>query len=114
MTGFRHATQKARAKQLRSNMTEAEKRLWHHLRAHRFFGLSVRRQAPIGPYIVDFLIPAQKLVIEVDGGQHADNPQDATRDAYLAARGYTVLRYWNPDVLGNLQGVLEDLRRRTA
>ncbi|MAQ83954.1 MAG: hypothetical protein CMH12_12055 [Maritimibacter sp.] len=114
MTGFRTATQRARAKQLRSTMTEAETRLWHQLRAHRFMGLSVRRQAPIGPYIVDFLIPSRRLVIEVDGGQHAQNPRDHVRDAWLTAKGYTVLRYWNPDVLTNLPGVLEDLRLRLA
>ena len=92
-------------------MTEAEKRLWYHLRAHRFLGVSVRRQAPVGPYIVDFLIPSRRIILEVDGGQHADTARDAVRDAYLADRGYRVLRVWNNDVMTNLSGALDMLSR---
>mgnify|MGYP006175933347 CR=1 FL=1 len=95
-------------------MTEAEKLLWYHLRAHRFYGLSVRRQAPVGPYIVDFLIPARRLILELDGGQHGPE-QDAARDRWLAGQGFRVLRVWNSDVRGNLPGVMqmiaEELRR---
>ena len=64
------------AKRLRSNMTDAERRLWYRLRAHRFNGHKFKRQVPIGPYVVDFACLGRKLIIEVDGGQHADNPRD--------------------------------------
>ena len=111
ISGFRDENQRARANLLRREMTEAEKRLWYHLRAHRFLGVSVRRQAPVGPYIVDFLIPSRRIILEVDGGQHADTARDAVRDAYLADRGYHVLRVWNHDVMTNLSGVLDMLSR---
>ena len=111
MSGFRHPVQTERAKELRRSMTVAERRLWHHLRAHRFLGLSVRRQAPVGPYIVDFLIPACRLVIELDGGPPA---ADAARDAWLAACGYRTLRLWNDDVLCNLPGALARIAEEAA
>jgi very-short-patch-repair endonuclease len=95
------------AKKLRSNMTDAEHRLWYRLRAHRFEGYRFRRQVPVGPYVVDFACVGRKLVVEVDGGQHADNLRDKARDDYLRARGFRVLRFWNNDVLTNTQGVLE-------
>ena len=95
------------AKMLRSSMTDAERRLWYRLRAHRFDGLKFKRQTPIGPYIVDFACLGRKLVIEVDGGQHADNRNDVVRDDYLRTEGFRVLRFWNNDVLRNTQGVLE-------
>ncbi len=105
MSGFRSTRQKTNAKALRSSMTEAEKVLWYHLRAHRFLDLSVRRQAPVGPYIVDFLIPSCRLILEADGAHH--NPAaDAARDAYLSARGYRILRLTNHDILTNLPGTL--------
>ena len=72
-----------RSRQLRVNATEAEKALWRHLRGKQFGGLKFRRQEPIGPYIVDFVCYARSVVIEVDGGQHADNPDDAVRDQWL-------------------------------
>ena len=97
----------AQAKKLRSNMTDAERRLWYRLRAHRFDGHKIKRQVPIGPYIVDFACLARKLVIEVDGGQHSDNADDRTRDSYLVSEGFRVLRFWNNDVLKNTSGVLE-------
>ncbi|GGE20991.1 hypothetical protein GCM10011360_07070 [Primorskyibacter flagellatus] len=105
MSGFRDATQKKLARALRRNMTDAEKILWYHLRAHRFVGLSVRRQAPVGPYIVDFLIPSCRLILEADGGHHTP-ARDTTRDAYLAALGYRTLRLSNDDIHRNLSGVL--------
>ncbi|MDJ1008858.1 MAG: DUF559 domain-containing protein [Paracoccaceae bacterium] len=108
MSGFQNDRQRQTAKRLRREMTDAERRLWYHLRAHRFFGLSVRRQAPIGPYIVDFLIPSRRTVIEVDGGHH-DAATDAARTAFLNAKGYRVLRLWNLDVLTNTEGVLAHL-----
>ncbi|MEC3862578.1 DUF559 domain-containing protein [Mesobacterium sp. TK19101] len=107
MARFRDGIQTARERALRNAMTDAEKCLWHQLRAHRFLGLSVRRQAPIGPYIVDFLIPAQKLVIEADGAQYPENANDTPRDAYLASRGYRVLRFCKNDILCNLPAVLQ-------
>jgi very-short-patch-repair endonuclease len=114
VSGFRHQIQKEQARTLRRNMTEAEKRLWTLLRAHRFLGLSIRRQAPIGPYVVDFLIPARRLVIEVDGGHHAAYATDIARDAWLAACGYRTLRLRNSDVLHNLPGVLAHLAEEVA
>ena len=98
---------RARAKSLRHDMTDAERRLWYWLRAHRFYGTSFRRQTPIGPFIVDFVSHAPRLVIELDGGQHSENRRDVGRDAWLAANGYRVLRFWNSDVLKNRDGVLE-------
>jgi very-short-patch-repair endonuclease len=88
-------------------MTEAEKRLWYLLRAHRFDGIAFRRQTPIGPFIVDFVCHELRLVIEVDGGQHNENERDNRRDQWLRAKGYRVLRCWNSDVLTNRDGVLE-------
>lgn len=105
MSGFQSARQKHFAKALRSNMTEEEKRLWYHLRAHRLLGLSVRRQAPVGPFIVDFLIPSRRLVIEADGAHH-DPASDTIRDAQLSALGYRTLRLTNHDIRTNLPGVL--------
>jgi very-short-patch-repair endonuclease len=95
------------AKKLRANMTDAERRLWYWLRARRFDGHKFKRQIPIGPYVVDFACLNRKLVVEVDGGQHAESWRDRTRDDYLEREGFRVLRFWNNDVLGNTQGVLE-------
>jgi very-short-patch-repair endonuclease len=97
----------ARAKKLRGNMTDAEKRLWYRLRAHRFGGEKFKRQVPIGPYIVDFACVGRRLVLEIDGGQHSDNFSDRIRDDFLRQRGFRVLRFWNNEVLGNTHGVLE-------
>jgi very-short-patch-repair endonuclease len=93
------------ARALRSRMTDAERHLWSKLR-RRFFGHEFRRQAPIGPYIVDFVCFERKLVIEVDGGQHAGSGKDAARDGFLREEGLLVLRFWNHEVLGNVEGVL--------
>jgi very-short-patch-repair endonuclease len=99
------------AKALRSNQTEAEQRLWYHLRAHRFMGLKFKRQKPIGRYIVDFVCLEHRLIIELDGGQHAEQPaHDQRRDAWLRSRGYTVLRFWNIDVMQQMESVLEQIR----
>jgi very-short-patch-repair endonuclease len=101
-----------RAKRLRGDMTEAERIVWYELRAHRLHGASFRRQTPIGPYVVDFVCHAAKLIIEVDGGQHFEPGHlayDAWRGAYLAARGYRVLRFSNLDVMDNKAGVLETI-----
>ncbi|MGL4238758.1 endonuclease domain-containing protein [Tabrizicola sp.] len=106
MSGFQTTLQRAQAKRLRRNMTVAERVLWHHLRAHRFMGLSVRRQAPVGPFIVDFLIPDHRLIIETDGGGHG-NLRDTARDSWLVAQGFGVLRLWNREVMTDLPACLE-------
>ena len=99
----------ARARRLRANSTKAELRLWRHLRARTLMGHKFVRQEPVGPYIVDFVCREQRLVIEVDGGQHATDKRDAIRDQWLAEHRYRVLRFWNNDVLGNTEGVLETI-----
>ncbi|WP_271410632.1 endonuclease domain-containing protein [Pseudomonas sp. Q1-7] len=100
------------AKALRSNMTEAERHLWYHLRGHRFLGLKFKRQKPMGHYIVDFICIERRLVIELDGGQHQQQAVwDAERDRWLMEQGYRVLRFWNHEVLGETDSVLEAIRR---
>ncbi|MDH4418346.1 MAG: endonuclease domain-containing protein [Acidovorax sp.] len=94
-------------KSLRQNMTDAEQLLWRHLRAHRMDGQKFRRQQPIGPYIVDFVHFGLRLIVEADGGQHVDSEHDATRDAWLRLQGFTLLRFWNNDILHNTDAVLE-------
>jgi very-short-patch-repair endonuclease len=94
------------AKALRANMTEAERRLWYFLRAHRFKGMKFKRQAVIGRYIADFVSFQRRLVIEVDGGQHAHSETDSRRTRWLEGQGFRVLRFWNNEVLNNSSGVL--------
>jgi len=98
------------AKQLRSNQTEAEQRLWYYLRGKRLMGLKFKRQKPIGPYIVDFVCMEHKLVVEADGSQHGGR-SDAKRDAWFAAQGFTLLRFWNNEILEQTDMVLEQIRR---
>ena len=99
-----------RARGLRRASTEAEKLLWQKLRARQLSGVKFRRQAPIGSYIVDFASFEHRLVVEIDGGQH-NTPQgrqhDLERTAWLEAQGFRVLRFWNNQVLTNIEGVLE-------
>jgi very-short-patch-repair endonuclease len=96
------------ARTLRKRSTEAEKLLWSRLRGRRFEGIKFKRQVPIGSYIVDFVALDLKLVIEVDGGQHQLRAtRDAERTRILEEWGYHVVRFWNNDVLGNIDGVLE-------
>lgn len=106
---------KERARALRQNQTDAERKLWFELRRNTL-GPSFRRQHPIGNYIVDFvcLNLNLKLIIEADGGQHDEEQAayDAARTAWLEARGYSVLRFWNNDILSNMEGVLEVVRMR--
>ena len=97
----------ARSRRLRLDATDAERRLWYRLRSRQIDGAKFVRQDPIGPYVVDFACREQRLIIEVDSGQHATDPRDAVRDKWLADRGYRVLRFWNNDVLANTDGVLE-------
>jgi very-short-patch-repair endonuclease len=98
------------ARRLRRVMTPAERKLWWHLREAKFSGSHFRRQATIGNYFVDFCCHTTRLVIEVDGDSHAAGRQmidDARRVEFLQARGYRVLRFWNNDVLTNIEGVME-------
>jgi very-short-patch-repair endonuclease len=95
------------ARWLRRSATDAERRLWYRLRSRQIDGAKFVRQEPIGPYIVDLVCRERRLIVEVDGGQHATDPRDAGRDRWLAERGYRVLRFWNNDVLANTEGVLE-------
>ncbi|KTS78306.1 DNA (cytosine-5-)-methyltransferase [Pseudomonas oryzihabitans] len=95
------------ARSLRRNQTDAERALWQHLRGKRLQGLKFRRQHPHGRYILDFVCLEARLVIELDGGQHQDSPADRERDAWLQARGFQILRFWNHDVLA--RPVLERL-----
>jgi very-short-patch-repair endonuclease len=94
-----------KVKRLRTFMTDAEQKLWHALRS-RGVGAKFRRQVPLGPYILDFVSFDSKLIVEVDGSQHLENVRDAARDTYFRQRGYRVVRFWNNDVLSNLEGVL--------
>ncbi|HKP25716.1 MAG TPA: endonuclease domain-containing protein [Dongiaceae bacterium] len=95
-----------RARQLREQPTDAEMRLWKHLRQQQINGAHFRKQCPVGPYIADFACLRAKLIIELDGGQHADSATDAVRDAWFIAHGYRTLRFWNTDVLANTEGVI--------
>jgi very-short-patch-repair endonuclease len=98
------------AKQLRRNQTDAERVLWFRLRNRRLQGLKFKRQAPIDRYIVDFCCFDARLIIELDGGRHATRAvEDMNRTRILEAMGYLVLRFWNNDVLQNLEGVLDEI-----
>jgi very-short-patch-repair endonuclease len=110
-----------RAKRLRRDMTDAERRLWARLRRDQIEDCPFRKQVPIGPYIADFACLPLKLVIEVDGSQHSERPptprlrrtgkaSDERRTAWLEARGYRVLRFWNNEVLGEIAAVSEVIR----
>ncbi|MBV8649918.1 MAG: DUF559 domain-containing protein [Alphaproteobacteria bacterium] len=98
-----------RARALRRNSTDAEGKLWLHLRGRQLGGCKFVRQEPIGRYYADFVCRELRLIIEVDGGQHAENRYDDKRDTHLTALGYRVLRFWNTDVLTNVEGVLETI-----
>ncbi|MBS0505061.1 MAG: endonuclease domain-containing protein [Proteobacteria bacterium] len=102
-----HAELLARAKWMRANPTEAEKRLWAMLRNRRLETHKFKRQRIIAPYIVDFACLGAGLIIEADGSQHADNRADERRDAFLRNAGFRVLRFWNNDVLENSAGVFD-------
>ena len=100
------------AKSMRRAMTEAELKLWNELRAHRLMGLAFRRQFPIAGYIVDFACPEKRLIVEVDGSQHSDPAAiavDTTRTKRLQDDGWTVLRFWNDDVLRDIDNVCQHI-----
>ncbi|MBB4121792.1 endonuclease domain-containing protein [Martelella radicis] len=103
---------RSNARRMRSDMTEAELKLWNELRAGRLEGLQFRRQMPIDRYIADFACPNHKLIIEVDGSQHGERrTEDAERTTRLAALGWTVLRFWNDDVLRDIDAVCTHILR---
>lgn len=98
------------AKTLRKRPTDAERLLWKHLRTKQLEGLKFRRQEPIGSYVADFVCFESNVLIEVDGGQHDASEKDTIRDAWFRSQEFTVLRFWNHDVLLNIEGVLELIR----
>ncbi|MEK7342315.1 MAG: DUF559 domain-containing protein [Pseudomonadota bacterium] len=104
--GYARPTMKARA--LRNNATDAERALWQAISARKVRGVRFNRQVPIGPFICDFVARSIGLVIEVDGGQHSDEA-DAERTNYIEAQGFRVVRFWNNDVLNNLDGVIAEI-----
>jgi very-short-patch-repair endonuclease len=101
---------RARARALRKNPSEAERLLWTHLRYWQVDGYKFRRQQPLGKYIVDFICLEKRIIVELDGGQHAEQKDyDSKRDAWLCDHGFTVLRFWNHDVLQNIESVAEKI-----
>ncbi len=104
-TRMKEAT-KNNARHLRREMTDAEKLLWRHLRMKQFEGYKFRRQHPLGPYIADFVCLETRLILEIDGGQHAEMAnEDTARTRWLETKGYCVMRFWNNEVLNNIEGV---------
>ncbi len=100
------------ARKMRKTLTEAELKLWNELRAHRLMGLQFRRQMPISGYIVDFACPSKKLIVEVDGSQHGSEERaraDLVRDEKLKSLGWTILRFWNDDVLRDMDNVCQHI-----
>jgi len=108
---------KDRRRELRRNQTEAEKIFWAHVRNRQFHGMKFFRQYSFGPYIVDFYCPALKVVVELDGGHHNQDDNrvyDAARSEFLHAHGIKVLRFWNHDVLLDMQSVLAKVEERVT
>ena len=100
------------ARKLRIHSTDTEKYLWKYLRGRQLEEFKFRRQHTIGKYIVDFINLERKIIIEVDGGQHLENKKDKLRDKWLEEKGYEVLRFWDNEVLTNIEGVLESIRKK--
>ncbi|TXJ08989.1 MAG: DUF559 domain-containing protein [Afipia sp.] len=98
-----------RARRLRIDQTDAETKLWHRLRNRQIAHCKFVRQEPIGRYVCDFVCREHALIVEVDGGQHSESRYDEIRDRSLADDGYRILRFWNTDVLGNIEGVIETI-----
>jgi very-short-patch-repair endonuclease len=98
------------ARRLRQKQTDAERLLWFRLRDRRLAGWKFKRQVPIDRFLVDFFCPDAKLILEIDGGQHDERrARDENRTAILESKGYLVLRFWNNHVIGNMEGVLEEI-----
>jgi very-short-patch-repair endonuclease len=106
----KHPVDGARAQSLWQNMTEVERRVWQILRLHQMQGYKIRRQVPIGRYIADFVCHEARLIVEIDGGQHdRSSPREAQRKEFLQNEVYRILRFWNNEVLANLDGVHETI-----
>ena len=114
MSSLKTAFAARAAKTLRVNSTDAERKLWSRLRARQMLGHKFVRQHPVGPYIADFACRTADLIVELDGGQHNQSARDDQRTQALAAHGYDVVRFWNNDVLTNIDGVLATLAERLA
>jgi very-short-patch-repair endonuclease len=99
------------ARALRRNMTDAERRLWTTLRSRRLRNYKFRRQHPIGGFILDFACIEHRLVVDADGGQHADSDHDARRTTWLEGEGWRIIRFWNNDILDNIEGVQDTILR---
>jgi len=101
------------ARELRRNSTDAERLLWGHLKAKQFEGLKFRRQEQIGRFIVDFVCYEKGIIVEADGSQHVlEKEKDEERTRWLNSQGFMVLRFWNHEILSNIEGVLEVIRAR--
>ena len=108
--GYRRPTKRSR--ELRANMTSAERKLWEHLRARKVAGVRFNTQFPIGEFVGDFVSRSAKLVIDVDGATHGESERaDAARTRYIEKRGYRVIRFWNNDVMGNVEGVISEIEQ---
>jgi very-short-patch-repair endonuclease len=107
--GRRISKLRTRAKNMRSEPTDAERRMWQILRAKRFAGYKFRWQVPLDFYIADFVCFARRLIVELDGGQHAGSATDKRRDAYLKAQGFRILRIWNNELFINEEGVMTSI-----
>tara|TARA_R110002072_G_scaffold58144_3_gene148725 strand:- start:1868 stop:2224 length:357 start_codon:yes stop_codon:yes gene_type:complete len=102
------------SRKLRNNMTDAERRLWSHLRASQLSGTKFTRQFPIGDFVVDFACRSLRLTIECDGGQHSGSLTDEARTRVIEAHGYRVIRFWNHDIIENTDGVLQTIAKEIA
>ena len=103
---MRDGQKRLAARTLRREATDGERLMWLLLRDRRLQGIKFRRQVPIGPFVADFASVAHRLVVELDGSQHAESAYDARRDAFMRANGWRVLRFWNNDLTQNREGVL--------
>jgi very-short-patch-repair endonuclease len=103
---------RSQARSLRYALTNAELRLWWLLRSQQLAATKFRRQVPIGPWVVDFVSFERMLVVEADGSQHIESVRDLTRDADLRSRGFRILRFWNNDIIGNADGVLQQIMEK--
>ena len=108
---MRNPTSQRRARSLRNEPTDCERKLWQFLRLRHLGGFRFRRQVPMGHYIADFACVEAMLVVELDGGQHQDSAHDLRRDTELASQGFRVLRFWNNQVLQETEAVLEEILR---
>jgi very-short-patch-repair endonuclease len=106
VTGYTGETL-VKAQRLRREMTDAERKLWSVLRNRQLEGAKFRRQQPIGPFIADFVCQESSLIVETDGGQHANSPVHVLRSQFLESKAYRILRFWNNDILNNLDGVAQ-------